>query len=118
MITNKIVKKIFIVSLYHKGLIGGKLQINENKIVYSTNKKIIDKKYQKININKKDIIKLEYDKLFILPIVVIKTNQNEIYKFIIFSIKKFKNTITKFNYKESDYNLYNSKTNKTSINKN
>lgn len=92
-------RKIFIVSLCYKGLIGGKLELNENEIIYSTNKLTIDKKYRKIKISLKDIKYIKKEKLFILPIFCIVTKEDEVYKFLIFNVKKFMLSVEKNNIK-------------------
>ena len=40
-------KKVFMCSLCHNGLLGGGLYLDSNSITYKTNKLTVDKKYRK-----------------------------------------------------------------------
>lgn len=90
-------KKNYLVSLCNNGIIGGNLQLDNEKMIYHTNKLIISEDYKNIKIYYKDIIDIKYKWLIIIPIVNIILKNKKEYKFIIYNIKKFKRNINSNN---------------------
>lgn len=85
--SNKI-RKSFICSLCHKGILGGGLYLDNETITYVCNKISVNKKYRNIVLPLKQINELSW-KWIIFPVATIKMDNQEQYKFIIFNKRRF-----------------------------
>ena len=82
-------KKSFACSLIcYNGIIGGGLYIQDDAIVYKTNKLTVDRKFKNLVLFLDKISQLSW-KWMIFPIATLKMINGEEYKFIIFNKKRF-----------------------------
>ena len=81
-------KKAFICSLCHNGILGGALYLDENSVTYKTNKLTVDRKYKKLVLPLNEICELMW-KWIVFPIAIIRMTGGEQYKFIIFNKGRF-----------------------------
>ena len=81
-------KKAFICSLCHNGILGGGLYIEDRSITYKTNKLTVDKAYRNLVLPLNEISDLTWER-FIFPIATFHMNGGKKYKFIIFNKKRF-----------------------------
>ena len=72
----------------HNGIIGGSLCIDEDAIVYRTNKLVVDRKYKNLVLPLREICVLSW-KWVIVPVATLQTSNGERYRFIIFNKKRF-----------------------------
>ena len=80
-------KKTFICSLCHNGLLGGGLYLDSKSITYKTNKLTVDKKYRNLVLPLSEIKKVTWKGI----IATIQMNNNEEYKIMIFNKNRFMN---------------------------
>ena len=81
-------KKTFICSLCHNGVLGGALYVDETSITYKTNKLTVDAKYRNLVLPLSNIEEITWEQKG-LPIATFHMKTNEKYKFIIFNKKGF-----------------------------
>ncbi|MBO7196390.1 MAG: hypothetical protein J6V80_03555 [Clostridia bacterium] len=81
-------KKVFICSLCHNGILGGALYLDENSVTYKTNKLTVDKAYRNLVFPINKICKLTW-KWIVFPIATFRMISGVEYKFIIFNKKRF-----------------------------
>ena len=81
-------KKAFICSLCHNGILGGGLYIEDSAITYKTNKLTVEKAYRKLVLPINEICNLTW-KWIVFPIATFRMADGAEYKFIIFNKKRF-----------------------------
>ena len=81
-------KKSFICSLCHNGILGGGIYIDDNAVTFKTNKLTVDKKYKNLVLPLDEICELSW-KWIIFPIATFRMKNGEEYKFIIFNKGRF-----------------------------
>lgn len=79
-------KKRFICSLIHNGIVGGIIYVDNKFITYKTNKMTIDRKYKNISLPIDGICLFKWN-LFLVSTFYM--NNGEQYKFIIFNKWRF-----------------------------
>ena len=78
-------KKVFMCSLCHNGLLGGGLYLDSNSITYKTNKLTVDKKYRNLVLPLSEIKEVTWKGI----IATIQMNNNEEYNIMIFNKNRF-----------------------------
>ena len=78
-------KKAFICSLCHNGLLGGTLYLDENSVVYKTNKLTVDKAYRNLVLQLDEISELTWK--WVIATFYMKNGQK--YKILIFNKRRF-----------------------------
>ena len=71
------------------GILGGWIDVEEEKLVYRTTKLVMPPEYKVIEMKYVDIEKVEPKWWLIFPTVKLTLNDGRAYKFIVFSRKKF-----------------------------
>lgn len=79
------------------GILGGWIEVEEDKLVYRTTKLVMPPEYKEISMKYVDIESVEQGWWLVFPTVKLKLAEDRKYKFIIFSRKKFINIISKKN---------------------
>ena len=87
-------RKSFVCSLCHNGILGGVIYIGDNSVTYKTNKITVDKKYRKLVLPFHEICELSW-KWIVFPVATFRMTSGEQYKFIIFNKKRFNKHYTK-----------------------
>ncbi len=87
-------KKEFMCSLCHDGVLGGRLYLDNASITYRTQKLTVEDKYKQLVLSLKDIEKITW-KWRLFPIATFYMVNGEKYKFIIFNKIRFENAIKK-----------------------
>ena len=82
-------KKAFVCSLCHNGILGGGLYLDNTSLTYKTNKLTVDKKYRNLVLPMSEIKDITW-KWIIFPVATVFMKTGESYKFIIFNAKRFK----------------------------
>ena len=80
-------KKVFMCSLCHNGLLGGGLYLDSNSITYKTNKLTVDKKYRNLVLPLNEIKEVTWKGI----IATFHMNNNVDYKIMIFNKNRFIN---------------------------
>ena len=81
-------QKAFACSLCHNGILGGTLYLEENAIIYKTNKITVDKAYRNIVLPYDAIAQITW-KYIILPIATFHMKNGKKYNIIIFNKSRF-----------------------------
>ncbi len=82
-------KKSFICSLIcHNGIVGGRLNIEDNAITYKTNKLTVDRKYRNLLLSLNEIRELTWEWV-VFPVATFHMTNFEKYKVIIFNKRRF-----------------------------
>ena len=81
-------KKIFMCSLCHNGILGGALYLDESSVTYKTNKLTVDKKYRNLTMPMKDIKDITW-KWIVFPIATFHMSSGEEYKIMIYNKNRF-----------------------------
>jgi hypothetical protein len=81
-------KKVFMCSLCHKGIIGGGLYLDSESITYKTQKLTVDKKYRKLVLPLSEIKEITW-KWIVFPVATFHMKNGEEYKMIIFNKGRF-----------------------------
>ena len=81
-------KKSFMCSLCHNGILGGTLYLDEISVTYRTNKLTVDKAYRNLVLPLDQISELTW-KWIVFPIATMRMTSGEKYKFIIFNKDRF-----------------------------
>ena len=81
-------KKMFMCSLCHNGILGGALYLEEKSVTYRTNKLTVDEAYRNLVLPIDEIAKLTW-KRFVFPIATFHIKNGKSYKFIIFNKRRF-----------------------------
>jgi hypothetical protein len=81
-------KKTFMCSLCHNGIVGGALYLDEGALTYKTNKLTIEKAYRNLVLPLGDIVALTW-KWIVFPVAIFRMKNGTEYKFIIFNKRRF-----------------------------
>lgn len=81
-------KKIFMCSLCHNGILGGALYLDENSVTYRTNKLTVDKAYRNLVLPLDKIAALTW-KWIVFPVATFRMKDGLDHKFIIFNKRRF-----------------------------
>lgn len=88
-------KKIFMCSLCHGGLLGGVLYLEPNYLTYKTNKLTIDKKYKNLVMPIKEIKDISW-KWVLFPIATINMRNGDRYRIMIYNKSRFMRCYEKY----------------------
>ena len=80
--------KVFVCSLYHKGIVGGGLYLEPQSVTYRTNKLTVDKKFRNLVLPMNEIREITW-KWIIFPVATFHMVNGEEYKMIIFNKARF-----------------------------
>lgn len=80
--------KSFACSLCHNGILGGCLYLDDQSLIYKTNKLTVDKKYRNLILPIQEIKEI-YWRWIIFPVATVSMKNGEEYKFIIFNKGRF-----------------------------
>lgn len=86
-------KSVFVVSLCREGILGGAIYMDDDNMVYRTNKLTVSDKYRNLEMHFEDVAGIACGRLLLLPTVTIKLKNKECYRFIVFSKKRFMDTL-------------------------
>ena len=81
-------RKSFVCSLCHNGILGGAIYIEDNSITYKTNKLTVHEKYRNLVLPFREICELTW-KWIVFPIATFRMASGEKYTFIIFNKRRF-----------------------------
>ena len=81
-------RKTFICSLCHNGILGGALYLDEASVTYKTNKLTVDKAYSSLVLPLDEIAELEWKRI-VFPVAIFRMKNGAEYKFIIFNKRRF-----------------------------
>ena len=81
-------RKTFICSLCHNGILGGVLYLDENSVAYKTNKLTVDKSYRNLVLPLDEIAEIAW-KWVVFPVATFRMKNGVEYKFIIFNKRRF-----------------------------
>ena len=81
-------RKTFICSLCHNGILGGVLYLDEVSVTYKTNKLTVDKAYRNFILPFDEIAELTW-KWVVFPVAIFRMKNGVEYKFIIFNKRRF-----------------------------
>lgn len=81
-------KKSFTCSLCYNGILGGTLYLDENSVIYKTNKLTVDKAYRNLVLPLNEISELSW-KWIVFPVATFRMKNGVEYKFIIFNKRRF-----------------------------
>ncbi len=90
-------KKIFMCSLCHNGILGGALYLEPNSVTYRTNKLTVDKKYRNLAMPMKDIKDITW-KWIVFPIATFHMSSGEEYKIMIYNKNRFVKCYYEYNF--------------------
>ena len=89
-------RKAFMCSLCHNGILGGALYLDDQSVVYICQKLTIDKKYRKLELPLGKITELSW-KWIVFPVATFHINTGEQYTFIIFNKWRFNRYYQQYN---------------------
>ncbi len=81
-------KKSFICSLCHNGILGGALYLDDTSLTFRTNKLTVDKAYRNLVLPLDEIVELAW-KWIIFPVATFTMKNRTKYTFIIFNKGRF-----------------------------
>lgn len=86
-------KKHFICSLCHHGILGGWLTVKEDAVTYTTGKVTVDEKYRNLRMPVSEIASISW-KWVVFPQASITMKDGSIYRFLIFNKWRFADTMS------------------------
>ena len=81
-------RKSFMCSLCHNGILGGALYLDNDAVTYKTTKLTVDKKYRNLALPLKEIREITWKRI-LFPIATFHMNNGEEYTFLIFNKSLF-----------------------------
>ena len=81
-------RKTFICSLCHNGILGGALYLEETSVTYKTNKLTVDKAYRNLVLPFDKIAELTW-KWVVFPVAIFQMKNGTEYKFMVFNKRRF-----------------------------
>ena len=81
-------RKAFICSLCHHGILGGGLYLDSDAVTYRTQKFTVDKKYKNLVLPLKEIEEIKWQWI-VFPVATFRMKNGEEYKIIIFNKARF-----------------------------
>lgn len=94
-------KKSFMCSLCHHGILGGALHLNENSVTYKTTKLTVDTAYRNLVLPLDEITELTW-KWAVFPIAIFYMKNGETYKFLLFNKRRFNKWFQEYRAQEID----------------
>ena len=88
-------RKTFICSLCHNGILGGALYLDEKSVAYRTNKLTVNKMYRNLILPLDEIAELTW-KCVVFPIATFHMKNGEKYRILIFNKYRFKKWFQKY----------------------
>lgn len=82
-------KDAFMASFFHKGVLGGAIYLQSDKVLYRTNKSQLERKYRNLEMPYTKIERVKIGWALCFPTVTLVMIDGTSYKFIIFNGKKF-----------------------------
>lgn len=86
-------KKVFIVSLCRKGILGGGIYADQEKLTYRTGKLTVSPRSRNLEMPLGDIVNVSRGYMLFFPTVTLKMRNNEEFKFIVFTPNSFLKTL-------------------------
>ena len=91
-------KQYFIASLCKNGILGGGITVDEEAIIYHTNKLTVSDRYRRLEMRFEEIESVSAGRLSAITTVLIKMKKGEVYKFLVFfGRNRFADTLSKYN---------------------
>jgi len=84
-------RNIFAASLCRQGILGGALCLEEDKMIYKTNKVSVAPQYKRVEMKFADIDGVDSGRMLLFPTVTVRKKNGNDYKFVVFNRKKFLN---------------------------
>ena len=81
-------RKVFMCSLFHNGILGGGLYLNPQSVTYRTQKLTVNEKYRNLVLPINEIEEITW-KWVIFPVATFYMKNGEKYTFIIFNKNRF-----------------------------
>ena len=81
-------RKTFICSLCHNGILGGALYLDEQSVTYKTGKLTVDPKYRNLVLPLEEIREITW-KQILFPVATFSMKNGEEYRFLIFNKSRF-----------------------------
>ena len=81
-------RKVFICSLIHNGILGGAIYLDQQSVTYRTNKLTVDPKIRNLTLPLQDIDALTWKRM-IFPVATFRMKNGEEYRFLIFNQARF-----------------------------
>ena len=81
-------KKAFMCSLCHNGILGGALYLESDAVTYKTTKLTVDKKYRNLVLPLKEIRDITWKRI-VFPVATFQMKNGEEYTFLIFNKSRF-----------------------------
>lgn len=81
-------RKAFMCSLCHNGILGGGLYLDNNSVTYRTQKLTVDEKYKNLVLPLSEIKEITW-KWIVFPLATFRMKNSEEYKLIIFNKARF-----------------------------
>lgn len=81
-------RKAFMCSLCHNGILGGGLYLDTQSVTYRTAKLTVDPKYQNLVLPLDEIEELTW-KWIVFPVATFRMNNGQKYRFLIFNKPRF-----------------------------
>ena len=81
-------RKVFLCSLCHKGILGGRLYLESQVLTFRTNKLTVNEKYRNLILPLKEIEEVTW-KWMVFPVATFRMKNGEMYKMIIFNKARF-----------------------------
>ena len=81
-------KKVFLCSLCHKGILGGALILDEQALTYQTGKTSIDLAYKNLKLPFSEIQSVTW-KWRLFPLAIFEMQDGRFYRFLIFNMRRF-----------------------------
>lgn len=81
-------RKAFMCSLCHNGILGGGLYLDRQTVTYKTQKLTVDKKYRNLELPLQEIEEISW-KWIIFPVATFRMTSGEEYRFLIFNKPRF-----------------------------
>lgn len=88
-------KKVFMCSLCHNGIIGGGLYLDSQSVTYVCQKLTVDKRYKKLVLPLNEIKEVSW-KWIVFPIATFCMNNEEQHKILIFNKWRFEKWFQKY----------------------
>ena len=81
-------RKAFVCSLCHRGILGGGLYLDRESLIYRTNKLTVDRKFRNLILPLSEIQSITW-KWILFPVATFRMNSGDVYKFLIFNKSRF-----------------------------
>ena len=83
-------RKAFMCSLIHRGILGGGLYLDQQAVTFVCNKLTVEQEFKKLSMPFEKIESLTWQQV-IFPIAVFQLRSGEAYRFLVFNKKRFMN---------------------------